>query len=32
MTRRAKAWESYEEVAVYLLDQIASKIGLQRRG
>jgi hypothetical protein len=25
-----KAWESYEEVAVYLLDQIAAKVGLER--
>lgn len=25
-----KRWESYEEVAVYLLDQIAEKLGLER--
>jgi hypothetical protein len=27
---RGKAWENYEEVAVYLLDQIASELGLER--
>lgn len=25
-----KRWESYEEVAVYLLDRIAEKLGLER--
>jgi hypothetical protein len=27
---QGKAWENYEEVAVYLLEQIASELGLER--
>jgi hypothetical protein len=27
---QGRAWESYEEVAVYLLDQISSELGLER--
>jgi hypothetical protein len=30
MAEEDKAWESYEDVAVYLLDQIASELGLER--
>jgi Restriction endonuclease len=30
MTAEDRAWESYEEVAVYLLDRIASELGLER--
>lgn len=30
MTNPDKRWESYEEVAVYLLNQIAEKLGLER--
>ena len=30
MVAQGEAWETYEEVAVYLLDQIASELGLER--
>ena len=30
MTDEKRSWESYEEVAVYLLDQVASKLDLDR--
>jgi hypothetical protein len=30
MAEQDKAWESYEQVAIYLLDQIAAKLGLER--
>jgi hypothetical protein len=29
MTAKDKAWENYEEVAVYLLDRIAAELGLE---
>lgn len=29
MTENDKAWENYENVAVYLLDQVASELGLE---
>ena len=30
MTSGAKKWESYEQVAVYLLNQVAHALGLER--
>jgi Restriction endonuclease len=30
MTKKSKAWKSYEEVATYLLNQIAEEFGLER--
>jgi hypothetical protein len=30
MTDRPQTWQSYEEVAVHILDQIASELGLDR--
>lgn len=30
MANQDKRWETYEEVAVYLLDQVAAKLGLDR--
>ena len=30
MVKKPKEWESYEQVAVYLLDQIAEELGLER--
>jgi len=30
MSNKLKAWESYEQVATYLLDQIATEFGLER--
>lgn len=30
MTARGKAWQNYEEVAIYLLDEIAEELGLER--
>ena len=30
MAAQGKEWENYEEVAVYILDQIASELGLER--
>jgi len=30
MSEESQTWQSYEEVAAYLLDQIAAEFGLER--